>query len=420
MDTLWASLIGLFVIAIAVVLAFNLLQGRQTRLRDAFREKLAGAGTPAARVSAASRAEPTVGGGTGGSSSSASSVAPASPPAATPGQRVEPTLGPSGPRPAPAPSAATAPSEPRATTPRAAPSVPGPIRDDEAVPTLWHASADADEPGFDDDAATPALDGVAGPILDPRLDCVVVFGLGAPIAPERLLGAVSTLRRAGSKPIAVEADAGDGRWSVPQASFGAVRRARAGVLLANRHGPLNAMEFSEFANAMQALGRSIGAGGAIVPDMAPVLDHARQLDEACAQLDAVIGLNIETPTALSPGELAALAGGLGLQERGNTRFAALGEEGEILFSLALGERAEQLTLLLDVPRAPEHLEPWQRMVEVARACAERTGGQVVDDANRPLTDAAAAEVERQLAMRYRTLHEAGLDAGSPAALRVFN
>mgnify|MGYP002129567100 CR=1 FL=1 len=35
-------------------------------------------------------------------------------------------------------------------------------------------------------------------------------------------------------------------------------------------------------------------------------------------------------------------------------------------------------------------------------------------------DAAAAEVERQLEQRYRTLAEAGLDAGSPAALRVFN
>jgi hypothetical protein len=192
------------------------------------------------------------------------------------------------------------------------------------------------------------------------------------------------------------------------------------VLLANRHGPLNAMEFSEFANAMQALGRAIGAGGAIVPEMAPVLEHARQLDEACAQLDAVIGLNVETPTALSPDDLAALAAGLGLQERGNNRFTAIGEEGEALFSLALGERAEQLTLLLDVPRAPEHAEPWDRMVEAAAACAERTGGRVVDDAGRPLTAPAAAEVGRQLATRYRTLQEAGLDAGSPAALRVFN
>ena len=41
MDTLWASLIGLFLIALGVVLAFNLLQGRQSRLRDAWRDILA-------------------------------------------------------------------------------------------------------------------------------------------------------------------------------------------------------------------------------------------------------------------------------------------------------------------------------------------------------------------------------------------
>jgi hypothetical protein len=92
----------------------------------------------------------------------------------------------------------------------------------------------------------------------------------------------------------------------------------------------------------------------------------------------------------------------------------------VLFSLALGERAEQLTLLLDVPRAPQAADPWWRMVDAARACAERTGGRVVDDAGQPMTDAAAAGVARQLAGRYASLQEAGLDAGSPAALRVFN
>jgi hypothetical protein len=195
---------------------------------------------------------------------------------------------------------------------------------------------------------------------------------------------------------------------------------RAGVLLANRHGPLNAMEFSEFSTAVVSLGRAIGAGGAIVPEMAAVLEHARQLDEACAQLDAVIGLNVETPTALSPDELAALASGLGLSERGNTRFAALGEDGEVLYSLALGDRAELLTLLLDVPRSPERADPWMAMAECAGACAERTGGRVVDDEGRPLTEAKFRQVARQLGQRYRSLEAAGLDAGSAAALRVFN
>jgi hypothetical protein len=360
MDTLWASLIGLFVIALAVVLVFNLLQGRQTRLRDAWRDTLAGAGRPPA---AAPRGEPSVGGGHRASAAATGT-----------GERVEPSFGPAdaaapderpGSRHEPGGEAASAAvRDDRHDADAVAPQQGGhDEHDDDAERWPRHEPLAAAAAGPGREAREPASarpvsqppdpEAANGPILDPRLDCIVVFGLGAPVAPERLLAAASTLRRAGSKPIAVEADDGSGRWTVPHASLAAVRRVRAGVLLANRHGPLNAMEFSEFATAMQALGRAIGAGGAIVPDMAPVLDHARQLDEACAQFDAVLGLNVETPTALSPGELAALAVGLGLHERGNNRFTEIGDGGEALYSLALGERAEQLTLLLDVPRAPE-------------------------------------------------------------------
>ncbi len=416
MDTLWASLIGLFVIALGVVLAFNLLQGRQSRLRDAWRDKLSGSGRPAP-APAPPRAEPSAAGESRGEPSVGAGHR-AGPSAGRPGERIEPSFG---------PAAETGAGSDGASGERRADTAFGEDRSgsaDRSEPPAPRAETGEDgEPSWRDELAPPerpASDTANGPILDPRLDCIVVFGLGAPVAAERLLAAASTLRRAGSKPIAVEADGGDGRWTVPHASLDAVRRVRAGVLLANRHGPLNAMEFSEFATAMQALGRAIGAGGAIVPDMAPVLEHARQLDEACAQFDAVLGLNVETPTALSPGELAALAAGLGLQERGNNRFTAIGDEGEALFSLALGERAEQLTLLLDVPRAPQDAEPWARMVQAAQLCAERTGGRVVDDAGQPMTDSAAAGVARQLHMRYLALQDAGLDAGSPAALRVFN
>jgi cell division septation protein DedD len=409
MNTLWASLIGLILIALAVVLLFNLLQGRQNRLRDAWREKLAGGGgtatrtapepRPGARAEAPPRgAESGAGGGR---------------------DRIEPSFGPVGAAPAaasdpdPAPSGQHAPEhEPEHARVQATAAAQSGARD---APAPQGAVAPA---GAGPAAPHPRAE--TGAILDPRLDCIVELTLGAPVAPERLLSAVSSLRRAGSKPVAIEADAGDGHWAIPHAARGALRRVRAGVLLANRNGPLNAMEFSEFGTAVQGLGRAIGAGGAVVPDMAPVLEHARQLDDACAQLDAVIGLNVETPTPLSPAELAALAFGLGLAERGNNRFAQLGENGEVLYSLALGERAEQLTLLLDVPRAPPEADPWSLMVDCAMQCAERTGGRLVDDAGRPLTESAVAGVASQLEQRYRSLEEAGLDAGSPAALRVFN
>jgi hypothetical protein len=408
MNTLWASLVGLIVIALAVVLAFNHLQGRQLRMRDEWRERLAGGGKPSKPVPSAATAPEH-------------SDAPASLKAEPPGavsvpaaaERIEPTFG-------------AGHTETRALEPadrkdegmagRLAPEMAaaGPIGSE----ATGVDAAEAGSRPVDTPIARPLFE--TGPVLDPRLDCIVAFTLTAPVASERLLTAVSAMRRAGSKPVAFEADSGDGRWSVPHAARDAVRRVRAGVLLANRHGPLNAMEFSEFGSAMQSLAGAIGASGTPVPQMAAVLEHARQLDDACARLDAVIGLNIETPTALSPGELTALSQGLGLVERGNNRFAQLGDDGEVLFSLALGDRAERLTLLLDVPRAPQEEEPWGRMIDCARQCAERTGGKLVDDADRALTVSAVAEVERQLVQRYRSLQEAGLDAGSTAALRVFN
>lgn len=426
MDTLWASLIGLFVIALAVVVVFNLLQGRQTRLRDAWRDTLAAQRKPAPPPPPAEREEPALGEAAGAPQAPGARIEPTFGPGPAPSRDGEPAAtplplddvldAPPAPRP-PAGGRTGAPERARATPPDGGSEAgAATARPERPVPSAAAVPADTPSPVDHD----PQPDRATGPVLDPRLDCIVVFGLGAPVGAERVLAAASTLRRAGSKPIAIEVDAGDGRWILPHASLDAAFRVRAGVLLANRHGPLNAMEFSDFSDAMQALGRAIGAGGAIVPDMGPVLEHARQLDEACARFDAVLGLNVETPTALSPGELAALAAGLELHERGNTRFAALGDQGEVLFSLALGERAEQLTLLLDVPRAPQAADPWWRMVDVARACAERTGGRVVDDAGQPMTDTAAVGVARQLAGRYASLQEAGLDAGSAAALRVFN
>jgi hypothetical protein len=425
MNTLWASLIGLILIALAVVLGFNFMQGRQTRLRDAWREKLAGGGRRSPPSSPPSSPEPPPDADRqpAAGRSGASAAVPSAP---APARRIEPSFDAGRDRLDP-------PAEPVAAWHAAASETPVPA-------DRWGADGhapggvrdDADPAGaLEPDAAnkgavhadpTASRRGLTetGPVLDPRLDCIVELGLVAPIAPDRLLSAIATLRRAGSKPVAIEADAGDGRWTIPHATRGALRRVRAGVLLANRNGPLNAMEYSEFSTAVQALGRTLGAGGATVPDMAPVLEHARQLDDACAQLDAVIGLNVETPTALSPAELSALASGLGLVERGNNRYAQLGENGDVLFSLSLGERAEQLTLLLDVPRASPDAEPWPMMVDCAMQCAERTGGRLVDDAGRPLTEPAVSAVARQLAQRYRSLEEAGLDAGSAAALRVFN
>ncbi len=269
------------------------------------------------------------------------------------------------------------------------------------------------------DMSTQRVSGVSGR-LDPHIDCIVQIRLPAPVAPERLVSAAAGLRRAGSKPVLVEADGGAAGWLGLREARSPVDRLRVGLLLANRHGPLNAAEFAEFSEAVRKFSDAVHALDTRLPDMAPVLEHARQVDEFCAQLDTMIGVNVQTPQPITEAGLAELADALGLVSQLGQRYVRLSDDNEVLYAMSAGDRAEQITFLLDVPRAPQACQPWSNMVECARRCARATQGVLIDDAQHPLTDAAVAAVARQLESHYKALDAAGLAAGSPAAVRVFN
>jgi hypothetical protein len=278
--------------------------------------------------------------------------------------------------------------------------------------------------------------GVRAPAaLSPIADCIVELALQTPMTGDRLIQLTRGIRRAGSKPVLIEAlpaaasalapeaatadplhDASGWQPLAPGQQYAALR---VGVLLANRHGPLNAMEFSEFVTAVQSLADQLSVL-ADTPDMASALARARDLDEVCANLDAQLGIAVEAPDALGLADLASLAAACACVERGNNRYARLGPGGEVLFSLALADAPNRLQLLLDVPRAPASLEPWQAMVECGKQCAHSLGGPLVDDAGRPLPDAHIARIDEQIAQRYASLEDAGFPAGSALALRVFN
>lgn len=278
--------------------------------------------------------------------------------------------------------------------------------------------------------------------LDPRADCIVEFVLDVPVTGERMIAIARGVRRAGGKPVGVEGlaqtdepnpPAADGAQdtgaaaadAAPAVAWGPLiawqryDRVRIGVLLANRHGPLNAMEYSEFVTGVQTLADQLGLLGD-TPDMNAVLQRARALDERFAVLDAQVGINIQVESPLGLADLVRVAQACGCVERGNNRYALLVPGGDVLFSMSLSDLPDRLSLLLDVPRAPAAEQPWDRMVECAMRCAEALGGRLVDDQGRDLTDAALARIGGQLAERQRSLAEAGVEPGSPLALRVFN
>jgi hypothetical protein len=260
--------------------------------------------------------------------------------------------------------------------------------------------------------------------LDERADCIVELTLPEPIAGDRLIPLIAPIRRFGAKPVAFEGAAAEEQpthlpgWTplLPGVRFD---RVRAGLLLANRHGPVNAMEFADFAGAVQTLADQLGAGLSSV-QMASVLERARDLDSLCMQLDAQVGLNVEGPEPLSVGDLERLAVEQQLVERGNNRFARFNARDGLLFTLSLADEPGRLTLLLDVPRAPAADRPWDQLVACAHLLADRLDGQIVDDAGRKLADAALERIGSQLEQRYDSLARAGFPAGSPVALRLFN
>lgn len=268
-------------------------------------------------------------------------------------------------------------------------------------------------------AAGPAS--TADGVITQRTDCIAMLRFMQPVSCERLLASAQSLRRVGSKPVLLEvAESGlpEAAWLRPRSGRSAAQ-ARFGLLLANRLGPLNALEYTDFAQQVRDISASLGVGVEL-PDMSTALAWARELDAESAQLDATICLNVDAGEVLGPSQLAALAGPLSISERGNNRYARLGGKGETIFSVSLGERSNRLSFLLDIPRVDPRADAFAAMLESARVASRRLPGRLVDDEGRTLTERSLEQIARGIEQRQQALAAAGLAAGTSGALRVFN
>ena len=336
-------------------------------------------------------------------------------------------------RPAPGTAAPVRPSAPVAVNATVPGAVPGtlaggvgnsssPIAGEAAGKVGGKAGSSSGMPagvGSGANAATGVPAREVEPVFVPAaVDHVVTLIPRAPVNAERLIALTSSLRHVGSKSIRIEIDGGQGRW-IPLQSGTMVGCLRCSVLLANRQGPLNAVELSDFSAALESLAGQIGARFA-APDMNQVLRQARELDGVAARLDTQVDLGVEAAEPITPARLAAIARKLDLFDRGGGRFACFAEDGELLYSLMAGETADMLAFVLDVPRTAQFHDPWRSMVACASSCAQVVGGRVVDGAGRGMSVGMIDSVGLQIDKRYRELADAGLKAGAPATLRVFN
>ncbi|MEN9451730.1 MAG: hypothetical protein RLZZ369_789 [Pseudomonadota bacterium] len=117
-----------------------------------------------------------------------------------------------------------------------------PLGDD---PDLSMADTIPTEINGDDTQPSPLpLPKRGGAKLDALIDAIATINIESPLSGNMILAHLPSTRRAGSKPLLVEGLRTDcGEWEFPQAGV-TYSELQAGVLLANRTGALNEIEYS--------------------------------------------------------------------------------------------------------------------------------------------------------------------------------
>lgn len=318
-----------------------------------------------------------------------------------------------------------------------------------AAPAAGHAEASAEAHAeADGTAATeavakaaPAAEAVqdgqpTAAVIDPLIDCIVPMHLERKASGDRILPLTGRLRRAGTKQVHIEGLRVEANAWEPVTAGHQYEDLQVAVQLANRSGPLNALEFSEFVNAVEALAEALDAS-ADLPDMTETVANARELDGFAAGADVQLGVNVISdgaPWSAAYVQTVATQDGLVLSRDG-TRFIRYepGADGvqKPLFTLQFGDTnflrddltlnaGRQITLLLDVPQGAQSIKPFKTVCEYGYSLAQRMGAQLVDDNMRPLTEASFVAIFNQLEKLYEKLEARGMPAGSPVAQRLFS
>jgi len=303
---------------------------------------------------------------------------------------------------------------------------PGPDADD--GPSL------ADDSLADPPLVPPASGSRPGARLDALVDVVVPLTLDAPVSGEIVVAHLPGSRRAGKKPMEIEGlNADTGRWETP-AHGQRYSEFQAGVLMANRQGPLNEIEYSEFVQKVQGFAEGVGAM-VDFPDMLEVVARARELDAFARPRDRLLAVTLRAHSvAWSVGYVQQCATRQGFVPGVVPgRFVVPGAgEGDppvlVLYFDAQAALADdpqasavrELLLELDVFQTPEAAEPFADWHRAATLLSAEMDAVVVNDEGAPITLHLFDGIAHELHHLYRELEQRDLAAGSPAARRLFS
>jgi len=272
------------------------------------------------------------------------------------------------------------------------------------------------------------------PRLDALIDAIATITLEAPTTGDHILAHVPPTRRAGSKPFMVEGLRVDcGEWEAPQPGV-MYKELQAGVLLANRTGGLNEIEYSEFVQKVQAFADALGASVEF-PDMLDVVQRAKELDGFASAHDAQLALRLYGKgSAWSVGYVqqqaarhgfvpGALPGRFVLPaaEEGAPPVLSLQYDAQAAFAESEDQATlRELVLAFDVPQTAADQTPFKAWCAAGEVLAMSLDAVMVDDQGHPFSPAAFASIESELQRLYEALAARDLAAGSAATRRLFS
>lgn len=257
-------------------------------------------------------------------------------------------------------------------------------------------------------------------LLDPVLDFIAEIHAGEQIP------AANVPTFPGAKRIVTLGLNDDDQWEVVlHTNRSRYVELQVGLQLADRQGALTQEQLNAFCMGVQQFADEFDAV-VTFPQRASKLNAARNLDEFCASVDVLIGLNIMPSEKSFPMEkVRVLAESAGLVRGQDGNFHYRSDSGKTLFTLCnqdeapFGTTSEGLTLLFDVPRVAGGVAVFDYLADFAQSLATALGGVLADDNGKALTEKSLSNIRQQLSGIYARMDDRGIAAGSVAALRLF-
>ncbi|HEY2630264.1 MAG TPA: cell division protein ZipA C-terminal FtsZ-binding domain-containing protein [Usitatibacter sp.] len=270
--------------------------------------------------------------------------------------------------------------------------------------------------------------GAPAALVSNRIDTVAVILADDPVMSEQLQPLLDALKSHLAQ-THVEGIV-DEQWhpveTSPRRSW---RELRVGLQLASRFGAVTEDEIERFNRTIADFAAAVNA---VSQREAPATAaaRARELDEFCADADIEVVVNVvgQFGATFSISRVKQLGLENGLAETGRGELVCYGSDGEPAYTIRKLEDGKThpaatyysgLTFALDLPNVADAPAALAEMVSTAELFAATLGGQLVDDARRPLTEQGIVSIRHSLEKISHEMQAQGIPAGGALARRLF-